>query len=134
MHASKFVAFGGGLSLLAIAVIGCNTSTSRPAPGEDPSGVVTQDGHQDHDHGAHEEHGDMAESDASIKEALAELSEDDRVLAVAQRICPVTEEPLGSMGAPIKIDVNGKVVFICCEGCREKLLKNPDQYLAKLAK
>ena len=37
------------------------------------------------------------------------------------------------MGTPQKIDVNGTPVFICCGGCRESLLKNPDKYLAELA-
>ncbi len=37
------------------------------------------------------------------------------------------------MGTPRKVDVNGKTVFICCEGCRESLLEEPDKYLAKLA-
>jgi YHS domain-containing protein len=36
------------------------------------------------------------------------------------------------MGTPLKVSVSGKDVWICCEGCREKLLANPDQYLAKL--
>jgi Cu(I)/Ag(I) efflux system membrane fusion protein len=65
--------------------------------------------------------------------ALAELSEEDRRLAENQRICPVTEMALGSMGRPIKIDVNGMPVFICCEGCRESLLEEPEKYLAILA-
>jgi YHS domain-containing protein len=62
---------------------------------------------------------------------LAQLSEEDRRLAEAQRTCPVSGEPLGSMGVPIKLTVAGQDVFICCEGCKEDLLKNPDQYLKK---
>jgi Cu(I)/Ag(I) efflux system membrane fusion protein len=42
--------------------------------------------------------------------------------------------PLGSMGTPIKVDVKGRAVFICCEGCRESLLAEPKKYLAKLSK
>ena len=38
------------------------------------------------------------------------------------------------MGAPIKVDVNGQPVFICCEGCKDKLLSKPEEYLAKLKK
>ena len=38
------------------------------------------------------------------------------------------------MGTPIKVDVNGRPVFICCEGCRESLLAEPAKYLAKLSK
>ena len=39
---------------------------------------------------------------------------------------------LGSMGTPKKVDVNGTVVFICCNGCRQPLLEDPEKYLAKL--
>lgn len=67
-------------------------------------------------------------------EALAKLSEEDRALAVSQRICPVTDMELGSMGAPIKVSMSGKEVFICCEGCRNGLLKDPDKHFAKLEK
>lgn len=70
---------------------------------------------------------------AEMIAALAKLSEEDRALAGKQRICPVTDYPLGSMGAPPKVDVNGTPVFICCEGCRKSLLEEPKKYLAKLA-
>lgn len=68
----------------------------------------------------------------AVIEALAELSAKDRPLAESQKICPVRGFLLGSMGAPPKVDVNGKPIFICCEGCREDLLSNPDKYLAVL--
>jgi multidrug efflux pump subunit AcrA (membrane-fusion protein) len=61
------------------------------------------------------------------------MSPEDRVLAERQKICPVTDAPLDSMGGPVRVVVNGKPVFICCEGCREKLLKTPAKYLSKLA-
>lgn len=64
-----------------------------------------------------------------IKAALAKLSEGDGRLAREQRICPVTEAPLGSMGTPKKVEVEDHAVFICCEGCRQPLLDNPDKYL-----
>jgi len=36
------------------------------------------------------------------------------------------------MGAPIKVDVQGHTVFICCPGCKEDLLADADAYLVKL--
>ncbi len=66
--------------------------------------------------------------------ALAKLSPTDRAIAERQRICPVADFALGSMGTPRKVDVNGTPVFICCEGCRESLLAEPEKYLAKLPK
>jgi len=68
----------------------------------------------------------------AIQEALASLTKKERELARRQGICPVAEIPLGSMGTPIKLDVGGQPVFICCEACRDRLLRNPDEYLAKL--
>lgn len=77
---------------------------------------------------------ESAEPDPKITEALANLSAEDRALAEKQKVCPVSGEPLGAMGTPKKIEVKGQSVFICCEGCEEKLLANPDEYLAKLNK
>ncbi len=65
--------------------------------------------------------------------ALSKLSAEDRALAESQRICPVAGDQLGSMGIPKKVDVNGRPVFICCDGCRARLLADPQKYLAKLA-
>jgi hypothetical protein len=44
----------------------------------------------------------------------------------------VTDQPLGSMGKPVKVRVQGRTVFLCCAGCKTKLLANPDKYLKKL--
>lgn len=51
----------------------------------------------------------------------------------AQKICPVTTLKLGAMGDPVPVDVVGRKVWICCDGCESKLTKSPDKYLAKLA-
>lgn len=69
---------------------------------------------------------------AKIKASLALLSTEDRALAENQKICPVSGEPLGAMGAPKKISVAGHDVFICCQGCEKELTSEPDKYLAKL--
>jgi hypothetical protein len=60
------------------------------------------------------------EEDAEISANLAQLSPEDRKLAEAQRICPVTENRLGSMGPPVKVALEGQPVFLCCDGCRTK--------------
>jgi Cu(I)/Ag(I) efflux system membrane fusion protein len=69
---------------------------------------------------------------AEMIAALSELSTKDRGLVNHQRICPVTMMQLGSMGTPKRVDVNGTPVFICCDGCRESLLDDPETYLAIL--
>lgn len=62
------------------------------------------------------------------------LSPEDRRLAEKQKTCPVTGESLDSMGGPIRVEVAGRTVFICCKACEKPLRKNPAKYLAKLAK
>jgi hypothetical protein len=64
---------------------------------------------------------------------LDQLAAADRAIARAQKTCPVTKKPLGSMGVPARVEVAGKVVFVCCEGCEGPLTKNPARYLAKSA-
>jgi hypothetical protein len=58
------------------------------------------------------------------------LSKEDQALALAQRICPVTQKPLDSMGGPVLVTVKGQKVFVCCRGCEQPLLASPDKYLA----
>ena len=67
-----------------------------------------------------------------IEAAIAQLPQEDQEAARQQKICPVSGEPLGSMGTPQKVEVNGQTVFICCSGCEEPLKEDPDKYLAKL--
>ena len=73
-----------------------------------------------------------SKEEQKIQAALAKLSPADRVLAEAQKICPVTDEPLGVMGAPIKVLVKGVPVFVCCKGCDEEALEKPDETLKKV--
>jgi len=73
--------------------------------------------------------------EASIQAALAKLSDADRSLAVQQRFCAVLgDSRLGSMGPPIKIEIQGKTVFLCCKGCEGEALADPDATLKKAEK
>ena len=63
----------------------------------------------------------------------AKLSPDDRALVEAQEWCVVsTEERLGAMGPPLKLDIKGQPVFVCCKGCKRKAEADPDKTLAKV--
>lgn len=73
-----------------------------------------------------------AMSDAVDPAAVEALSAEDQALVEAQVYCPVGGK-LGGMGTPVKVMVEDKPVFICCEHCREPLLANPEKYLAELA-
>lgn len=61
-------------------------------------------------------------------------ADDDAKLIAKQKVCPVSGEDLGSMGAPVKVSVSGRAVFICCKGCEKPLLRKPTEYLPKLPK
>jgi hypothetical protein len=74
----------------------------------------------------------QADLAAKIEAALDQLSPEDRVLADAQRLCPETGEPLGSMGVPVKVMVKGQPVFVCCKGCDKGVLADPDATLRKV--
>jgi YHS domain-containing protein len=71
-------------------------------------------------------------SAAAIPEGFEKLSEADRAAALAQKVCPVSDAKLGEMGTPFKVTVKGRDVFLCCQNCKDDLLKDPDKYLAKL--
>ncbi len=66
---------------------------------------------------------------------LAKLSAEDRRAAEAQKFCAVnTDSMLGLMGPPVKVDVGGKSVFLCCGGCKRKAMANPKETLANAEK
>ena len=115
------------LSALLFTALGCGSSPENP---DTPPATVEKaaDSKSDHDHATH---GDEHEK---VEANLAKLAPDEQKSARAQKICPVTEEPLGSMGTPIQVDVKDQTVWVCCKGCVEEVKENPDKYLAKLEK
>lgn len=66
-------------------------------------------------------------------EGVAKLSVTDQYAALQQQTCPVTRQPLGSMGTPIRVSVAGRSVFVCCEGCVNRLKSDPQKYLSSMA-
>lgn len=50
-----------------------------------------------------------------------------------QEKCPVTKLKLGSMGAPVPVEIEGRKVWTCCPACTPKLKARPAVYLARLA-
>jgi hypothetical protein len=47
-------------------------------------------------------------------------------------ICPVSGEPLGSMGDPLDLVANGRLVRVCCKGCTRAVTTNPADAIAKI--
>lgn len=131
-----------GFAACTLFALGCGNSDTAPVASPPPISQPEQGGHdhssQDHgdhaghDHGNHDHSEHAHGGDSDIAKALASLSAEDRAAVEKQKICPVTDEPLGSMGAPMKVSVKGRDVFICCEGCTDALNDEPDTFLAKL--
>ncbi len=64
----------------------------------------------------------------------AKLDPADRAQVEAQEWCAVsTDERLGSMGPPFKLDIKGQSVFLCCKGCKRKAEADPEKTLAAVA-
>ena len=63
---------------------------------------------------------------------VAPATEADAAAIALQKTCPVMDEPLGSMGAPLKVTGLARDVFLCCKGCVKFLEREPQKYLAKL--
>jgi hypothetical protein len=103
-------------AILLAALIGCG-DTSPPAGPAKGSGA--KDSATDK----------TAKDDTS---GLKELDEADRKLAEQQKTCPVSGNLLGSMGKPYKMTVKGRVVFLCCDGCKDEVEKDQDSILKKL--
>ncbi len=91
-----------------------------------PEGMTGGGGHA---HGAVAQDAKLAQT---IAASLSKLSADDRKLAELQKDCPITDKPLGWMGAPPKLDVNGQAVFVCCPACTPAVQKEPEKALAKI--
>jgi hypothetical protein len=106
---------GALVSFSAVAVLSGCRPADDPAVMEGPAAPAEQAGMSD-----------------EVAEAMAQLSEEDRRAAMQQGFCPVTEEPLGSMGKPYRVVVHDRVVFLCCSACEQELRANPEIYLAKL--
>jgi YHS domain-containing protein len=120
--------------VILLGVYGCNSPSPEMAAPADP----IETAHDVHDSSDHEHSTLVQDAQATdmekMTQSLANFSAEDRESAMKQHVCPVSGEMLGTMGAPQKIDVNGKDVWICCDGCKDKLLADPEKYLAKLAK
>lgn len=109
---NRLVGFGALVLLAALAVAGCNTNKDKPHA--DAPAVPTKPD--------------------EVATERAKLDPADRASVDAQEWCVVqTEERLGSMGPPVKLDIKGQPVFICCKGCKRKAEADPDKTLTKVA-
>jgi Cu(I)/Ag(I) efflux system membrane fusion protein len=65
----------------------------------------------------------------SENEKAAKL--DDKALAALQKICPVTGLKLGEMGPPVRTELKGSPVLLCCKNCPPDFEEKADYYFAR---
>lgn len=68
------------------------------------------------------------------QKGIANLPPVEQKVALKQGICPITREPLGSMGTPIKVQVGDRSIYVCCQGCVSTLLERSMNDLPKAEK
>ena len=145
------------LAALTFALVGCDTSPTPPPPNPNaPTPTNPAQSARDADAKAAQEKEaqDKAKGENEIKsmpvdppkgasaekfsaEEVAEIKKlpaDEQPVAMAQLMCPVSDQHLGSMGKPLKETADGKTAYLCCDGCEEKFKADPAKYLAKLEK
>jgi multidrug efflux pump subunit AcrA (membrane-fusion protein) len=72
-----------------------------------------------------------SEEEEEVKASFANLSPEDRLVAEAQKFCPVLDNRLGVMGVPHKVILDGRTVFLCCKGCEKEARAHPAQTIDK---
>jgi len=119
----RLTTYSVGLLFLTFLIVGCQTQVPPTAKN------TTNQSQQD----KADEKSDAA-NEKEISETLAKLSSEDRKLAEEQKFCAVmNHERLGGMGVPIKLEVKGVPIFVCCSGCKKKALNKPEETLANVA-
>jgi hypothetical protein len=115
-----------GIVVSLLVVAGCKDgSTGQTKTGSQGTQIASETKSSDKPAGGDRE--------AKIKANLAKLSPEDRQAAEEQKYCAVEEDNrLGSMGAPIKVMIKDKPVFLCCKGCVKNAKSHPDETLAKV--
>lgn len=110
------------VTLGCLWLVGCGAKTTTPAGDSNTtspssSAITSASGESERE---------------EIEAALAQLSPEDRQAAEKQQICPVGGGPLGTMGPPAKVNVEGRDVFLCCSHCESLLREDPEKYFAKI--
>lgn len=99
------------LACAGLLLLGCSNNPSTPAAINKPKK-------------------DLA---AEIRKERNKLSAEDRALVDAQEFCAIAnEEPLGSMGPPIRLVLEGQTIFLCCQGCEKEARADPKKTLARV--
>lgn len=82
--------------------------------------------------------GSEAEKAEFLKDVPKYLGKLDMAVIASQgadyplKACPVSKEQLGGMGDPVDVVVAGRLVRLCCGGCKKDLFKDPLKFIATI--
>jgi len=134
------VLFWAGLSL-ACETCGCQTAKGaghEPAAVVDAQGVAAVAAHE-HEHEpaavADGKAAPVALSDAQAAAVAVQApaaAVEAKAVNAGNTICPVMGGPV-SVDSTYNVEYKGKVYNLCCGGCKETFLKDPEAALKKLA-
>lgn len=114
--------FAATVILVALLSGGCAPASTTPAVATTPGASAIEPSTTE-----------LPESMEAARQAnLARLDPADQKLADAQYRCPVSGSPLGVNGIPIRVEIEGKVVFVATPQCVDELKKDPGKYLPQL--
>ena len=74
---------------------------------------------------------DLGVVSSCLQDAVVPMTEIQRAAAAiaVQKTCPVSGQPLGSMGEPIPVTIGAQTVYVCCQSCIEAVRQNPTKHL-----
>lgn len=118
----------------AFVAVGCQSQDEPATSGSITPAAATESDFHELSSDTHAEDAHASHGDSEVEAAMAKLSPEDRKEAETQKFCVISNGSLlGSMGTPIKLDINGQSVFVCCSGCKSAAMKDPEKTLATVA-
>ena len=69
---------------------------------------------------------------APFKAKLEEASKAAQLANYPLKTCAISGEPLGSMGAPVQLMLEGTLVQLCCKSCTKKAMAKPAEMAKKV--
>jgi YHS domain-containing protein len=67
---------------------------------------------------------------AEVAAGVEEVAEVMAVINVGNKICPLTNEKVGTMGDAMPIEHEGKIYNLCCAMCAKDFKKDPARFIA----
>ena len=69
---------------------------------------------------------------ADHKEHGMTAMDEDALLEVGNKICPVSGEDVGEMGDPVKVEYKGKIYNLCCKMCKKDFNNNNKKFFKEI--